>query len=152
MAGVSSPWHRRDYTGPGVRYMVVRNPYDRFVSMYFFVKRVHSAWLKAYDATFEMWAREFFSRPVDANPDWRLNLAGYAKEFKPDKCFDTYDLHGMIEHMNTTHGLDVPPPSDLNSTKDRLPTQEALGLLASVTRNNLDEWAREDLEFFESSL
>lgn len=146
-----SPWHGREWDGDGLRIIVAREPLERFVSMYYFVKRVQSAWLKAYDHSFETWASEFFRRPVEENPDWRLNLCGYLNEFRVDDRFTIWKTETLGDDLNALCDrfvMNVPSVSDLNSTKNRPPVAEALDQLSPKTLDSLYEWARPDAKSF----
>lgn len=148
-AQVISPWHGRTWNGNGVRILIVRHPIERFVSMYYFVKRVRSAWLKRYDTSFNEWANQFFNHPIEVNPDWRLNLCGYEQEFQPHCWFKTENLQGCLDYLIEKFGYILPSVPHHYRTKDRPSVMEAWDQLTSLNKASLARWAAPDLRRYD---
>ncbi len=146
---VITPWHTRMYHGEGIRILIVRNPYERFLSMYYFTKRVKSAWHKKYDFIFATWANMFFA-DKNSNDDWQFNCTQYAEEFQPDKIFKLEELDTLLHFFDENFGIVISKIPQLNTTKDR-PLIDQLDQLSDENLLKLDMWAAPDLANFNYS-
>ena len=117
MAAMHGDWHGTRYEGAGERLMVVRNPYERLASLYWFSFERTTAWLTGEGGPLAWLGRLIARRDGQHEPedrDWLSTQAEFAAEFKPARTFRLEDglaaplshvgYCGMIPHTNQTPG------------------------------------------------
>lgn len=124
-----TPRHRTDYEGDGKRILIVRNPYDRWCSMWWFshmhASRGNSIWIHDYAYDINVWTTEWARRKIeDPHWMWTHRLKDHEAEFKPELIWKTENLQGLIQHLGYRTRV-----SHRNKTDYREPVAQTLSRL-----------------------
>jgi len=144
---VVSPWHRTDvpFGAADIRIMMIRNPYERFYSMFHFTRRCHSAYLnKQAKSSFNEWFDAFFS--ADKN-DWTKTLSDYADEFKP-KYLVRIDDPNWAGYLTNKLKQRFPSMYVQNKSPHRNKSIRFNLVISPAQRDKINEWAYEDTQRF----
>jgi len=137
--------HQSSYTGKGERILVVRNPLERWASMYWFTKQKArtAIFLGAYTLNVDMYAHQFFiRRELDPHPFFTDNQVEFHKKFEADIYFKQED--GLQKIMSYI-GLGYVQVPHENQTKSKVGWQQTSKLLNKENYNKVMEWADKDL-------
>ena len=143
---IISPWHEPRWNLPETctRYMIVRHPLDRLASMYWFSRRVKSAWLKKHaDQGLEQWLEHFMRGD---NTQWNGTLDAFASIWRPTKVFKIEDgFERIADHMFLSHSITC-TPRKTNVTKSRADVAETFSEVSSELMKAVHNWAQADME------
>ena len=131
------------------RILVVRNPLDKWASMYWFMKEVHgkgrTIWMGKHTNSIENFATHWLEA-VRNNPhaNWTDSYSDMALKFKPSKVFKLeslkFDLEGLLGYeVELLHA---------NKTGFKLPWKETKKELSKKNLDGIMAWAKPDLKRF----
>lgn len=147
IAEVKGDWHGTDYEGKGKRYMVVREPYERLASLYWYSQKEMSYPL-AGPPDVNGWLERFFAAHEQGkDKEWTPTQSEKASAFGPEKVFRVED--GLILILRAL-GLPAQAEAWRNRTAakyhHRLPFNATFRSARPDLRALVDEWCLPDME------
>jgi hypothetical protein len=132
------------------RVLVVRNPWHRLVSMYYFLRKGNSSWGKGNYISFAEFC-EFHQDRAKSKPsvDWTWNFSSIADAFEPDLIWRNETLDADVQReLVKLRGLDVPHLTVVNTTTDRRPMSYEAHFMKRRVRDLVAPWCEPDAERF----
>lgn len=145
---------RHDWDGGiGDRILVVRNPFDRWASMYWFMVQEagKGIWLQDYVDTIDEFVEQWSacSPPDLQRMMWHSDLTTYAEKFKPDRVFKMEDdYERVLEYLRSRYAMTLPRMSRRNTTRGRRSTTETLAMMSQASREKVLSFCSRDAEKF----
>lgn len=128
------------------RVLVVRNPWNRLVSMFYYLRKMHGSWGKGSFISFAEFC-EYHQYRCKHKPsvDWTWNFCDYANVFQQQEVWHTENLESDCVGRFGLH-FDLPPFRQINVTTDRTKSYEAHW--TKKLRQLVAPWAEPDAEMF----
>lgn len=147
-ASIVGEMHGSEWAGSGERILVVRNPYERLASMFWFALKSHANdYRPALGAT--EWCRRLLADQYvnkSVAREWSRNQLQLAAEFRPSVTFRLEDgLMRVVNHVGVY--VDEQRRNVTGDSKaSRKPFAETFALADESLRQAIDAWAAPDME------
>jgi hypothetical protein len=141
VASIVGEWHGGEWDGNGCRYMIVRNPYERLASMFWYSIKEGSFCYGPGDGNkwLERFADELRS-PKQPHLEWTATQSRLYSVFKPDEVFKLENgLSSLLIKLNVNIEMRY-----LNKTKDKHSMRKSFSETFSVIPSLVDQWLQDD--------
>lgn len=128
------------------KYLVVRNPYDRLVSMFHYLNKRGGQWGDGHFSTFKEFIRFHQERRMSKpSVDWTNNNVENKRILRPAKVFHQENLFLLLRDIESRFKVELPALTRINVSQDRGPWQDY------YDKSDFDvvrEWCRQDCHLF----
>jgi hypothetical protein len=136
------------------RILVIREPVDRWCSMYWFMRKEagKGIWLEDFVGEIDDFVDEWARRCEESDDRynirmWHRDLTTYAGHFCPHKVFKMEDgYEALLDHLRKSYGLSIPNVSHRNATKVRKSSEATLQMMSERSREKVLNFCRRDSE------
>lgn len=134
----------------GERIMVVRHPYDRWCSMFWFIVKHGPGhiWCGDFADDINVFVGEWNRRRKEA-PHWMWteNLMYHKTHFEPATVFklETNGYQDLLTYLHEKYGTGVTKVSHKNVTKERRSVEETFNMLTSTNLDIVKKFCEPDL-------